>query len=251
MINLDPKKIRDAATTAALTEVQLGLGHTDLRLGEVVSINQAAGIFTARLNGDPDPDHLVPDVRPLFSYGPQVGDLTWILKNRSDYIAIGPVGWGTSPSPPRCLAFVNTAIPLTDGAWELMTLDGESYDLPYGTMHSTLVIQNNSRVIAPEDGNYTVTCGIRTTDLAATLCQFQVRKNSAGSDTGGTRILLNSQNGAGGGQVTQLGRSKDLDMLEDDYVELFLLVNTGANPDASAGTGDTGTFLQLRKNFAI
>lgn len=245
---VDPKIIRDAAAEAAASEITLGLGSTDLRLGEVVTIDQASGVFTARLNADPDDDHLVPNVRPLFSYGPQVGDFTWILKNRSDYIAIGPVGWGQSPNTPRCHAYVNTAIPLTDGVARLVNLDGELYDEPYDTMHSTTF--QNSRIIAPEDGNYTATCGVRTSDLAATLIQYQIRLNSGGNVAGGTRVVLTSQNGAGGGQVTQLGRSKDLEMVVGDYIEMFIMVNTGSNPDGTLSADSNGSFLQLRKNFA-
>jgi hypothetical protein len=132
---------------------------------------------------------------------------------------------------------------ITNGAFLLVSLGGELYDPYTVTGHDT--VTNNSRIFARETGLYTIHNQIRTSDLAGTICQFQVRLNSAGSSTGGTRIFLQSQNGAGGGQVTQLGRSVDYPMTNGDYIELFVLTSTGG-ANATLGAGADATFLSIR-----
>lgn len=146
--------------------------------------------------------------------------------------------------PPRVFAYHTAGTALTDGAWTLVSLGAELYD-PYSTAgHDNA--SNNSRVHARETGLYIIHCQVRTDDLTSTICQFQVRKNAAGSDSGGTRVFLHSQDGAGGGEVTELGRSVDYPLTLNDYVELFIRVNTGANPNASLNTGADATFLSIR-----
>lgn len=146
-------------------------------------------------------------------------------------------------APPRAFAYHTAGATITNGAFLLVSLGAELYD-PYSVAaHDN--VTNNSRMFAREDGLYTIHCQVRTSDLAATVCQFQVRKNSAGSSTGGTRIFLQSQNGAGGGQVTELGRSVDYPLANGDYVELFVLTNTGG-ANATLGAGADATFLSLR-----
>ena len=147
-------------------------------------------------------------------------------------------------NPPRCLAYRGSSLGLVDGAWTLIGLGSELYD-PYSTAaHDT--VTNNSRVHARENGLYIVHCQVRTSTLSSTIIQFQVRKNSAASDTGGTRLFLHSQSGAGGGEATELGRSMDYPLTNGDYVESFIRCDTGANPDASLNGGADATFLSLR-----
>jgi len=146
--------------------------------------------------------------------------------------------------PPRVYAYHTAGSALTDGAWTVISLGGELYDSYPTAGHDTAT--NNSRVHARETGLYAIACQVRTSDLTGTICQFQVRKNAAGLDTGGTRVFLQSQDGAGGGEVTELGRSVDYPLTNGDYVELFIRVNTGANPNASLGAGADATFLSIR-----
>lgn len=125
-----------------------------------------------------------------------------------------------------------------------MSLGAELYDSYSVAAHDN--VTNNSRMFAREDGLYVIDCQVRTSDLANTICQFQIRKNSAGSATGGTRILLESQNGAGGGQVTQLGRTlgSGYPLVNGDYIELFVLTSTGG-ANATLGAGADATYLAL------
>ena len=146
--------------------------------------------------------------------------------------------------PPRVYAYHTAGSALTDGAWTVISLGAELYDWTPTAMHDT--VTNNSRVHARETGLHTIHNQIRTSDLSGTICQFQVRKNAVGSDTGGIRVFLQSQDGAGGGEVTELGRSVDYPLTNGDYVELFVRVNTGANPNASLGAGADATFLSIR-----
>jgi hypothetical protein len=147
-------------------------------------------------------------------------------------------------TPPRVFAYHTAATALTDGAWTLVSLGAELYD-PYSTVgHDNAT--NNSRVHARETGLYQVACQLRTTTLTGTIFQFQLRANSAGSSTGGTRIFLQSQNGAGGGEATAGGRTLDYPLNNGDYVELFIRVDTGGSPNASIDAGADATFLSLR-----
>jgi hypothetical protein len=146
-------------------------------------------------------------------------------------------------APPRLSAYHTAGSTLTNGAWILVSLGGELYDTYSVAGHDT--VTTNSRMFARETGLYTIHNQIRTSDLSGTVCQFQVRKNSAGSETGGTRIYLQSQNGAGGGQVTTLGRSVDYPLTSGDYVEMFVNCNTGGAA-ATLNTGADATFLQIR-----
>ncbi len=145
-------------------------------------------------------------------------------------------------APPRVFAYHTAGSTITNGAFLLISLGGELYD-PYTVAgHDTST--NNSRIFARETGLYAIDCQVRTSDLAGTICQFQVRLNSAGSSTGGTRIFLQSQDGAGGGQVTQLGRSVHYPMTAGDYIEMFILTSTGG-ANATLGAGADATFLSI------
>jgi hypothetical protein len=217
--------------------------------GAIVSIQSTS--VTVELRGSGVTAANIP-VSP--GYVPQVGDVVLLLRQGPGYIvwgkASGEATNPTSPTPPRCYAWRSSNLALTDGAWTLVGLGSEAYDEPYGTMHDSTT--NPSRVIAPEAGNYTVHCAVRTTTLASTLIQFEVRINAGGNQASGNRIIYHSQNGAGGGEDTGVGRSIDYDFAQGDYIELFVRVSTGANPDASLlGSGlAENTFLILRKNSA-
>jgi hypothetical protein len=217
--------------------------------GKIISIQSTS--VTVELRGSGVQAANIP-VSP--GYVPAANDVVLLLRQGPGYIVWGKASGEptspTAPTPPRCYAFrTNTVIGLTDGAWTLVSFDAEVYDEPYNTMHSS----NSSRVVAPEPGNYAVQCGVRTSTLAATLIQFSVRINAAGSSSGGNQIIFHSQNGAGGGEDTALGRSIDYDFALNDYAELFVRVSTGANPDANllGGGQSENTFLILRKNATI
>jgi hypothetical protein len=187
-------------------------------------------------------------------YAPQVGDVVLLLRQGAGYVvwgkASGQVTNPTAPTPPRCYAWRSSNLALTDGVWTLVGFGSENYDEPYGTMHSSGT--NPSRVIAPEPGNYTVHCAVRTTTLTNTLIQMEVRINAAGSQASGNRIIYHSENGAGGGEDTGIGRSIDYDFATGDYVELFVRVSTGSFADATllGNSLSENTFLILRKNSA-
>ena len=217
--------------------------------GKVASI-QATSV-TVELRGS---GVTAPNIPVAPGYVPQVNDVILLLRQGPGYVvwgkASGEATNPTAPTPPRCYAWRSASDALTDGVFKLVSFDDEVYDEPYNTMHS--LVTNASRVIAPEDGNYSITCGAGWGSVASTLVQFEVRKNAAGSVGSGDRIIRHVQNGAGGGEPTFLGRSIDYDFVIGDYIEMFMYASTGGNPDSSiVGNGlAESTFLILRKNAA-
>jgi hypothetical protein len=147
-------------------------------------------------------------------------------------------------APPRVYAYHTAGTTLTNGVWTLISLGGELYD-PYSvTGHDN--VTNNSRVFARETGIYTVHCQVSSSNtLGNTAFQLQVRQNAAGNVASGTRVLLTTQNGAGGGLVTSIGRSTDFPLTAGDYVELFAYFDTGGTAGTLA-TGADRTYLSIR-----
>jgi hypothetical protein len=147
-------------------------------------------------------------------------------------------------APPRVYAYHTAGTTLTNGVWTLISLGGELYD-PYSvTGHDT--VTNNSRVFARETGIYAIDCQVSSSNtLGNTAFQLQIRQNAAGNVASGTRVLLQTQNAAGGGLVTSIGRSTKFPLTSGDYVELFAYFDTGGTAGTLA-TGADRTYLDIQ-----
>jgi hypothetical protein len=144
-------------------------------------------------------------------------------------------------SPPRAKTHRTAAKSTANATWVLYDMDAEEYD-PYSpAMHDNAT--NNSRVVAPEAYLYRVEMQVTWANTSGGTREFEVRKNAAGSQAGGTLLLGRTQDSTGGGVITQSGASATVSLNASDYVELFTRQAQGAALNVNAGVGVT--FLSL------
>jgi len=144
-------------------------------------------------------------------------------------------------APPRCLAYRTAAKSTATATWVLYDMDTELYDPYSAAMHDNST--NNSRIVAQETGLYRVEVQVRWAGTSGGIRALDVRKNAAGSQASGTRVLLRQQDSTGGGQITVMGGSKTEPLTAGDYCELFTRHEQGAALNVDAGAGET--FLAL------
>jgi hypothetical protein len=144
-------------------------------------------------------------------------------------------------APPRVYAYRSAALTLTSGVETLINLDAELYDLYSPAAHDTGT--NPSRLIFAEAGIYTVTAALRYGGGAGTERGLFIRKNAAGSPSGGTEVIRRTIASAGSGTTTQVGVTLDISGNANDYIELFGVADaTLAMSVANAGA----CFMQHR-----
>lgn len=140
---------------------------------------------------------------------------------------------------PRVSVSNSAAHSHTSGTSLLLTWDTEAYDTD--TMHST--VTNTSRLVATTAGTYQVTARQAFAANATGIRSLDVRKNAAGSSSGGTRIGYDSQTPVTGA-VTSVAVICDVVLAANDYLEAFGFQTSGGalSDDATAGL----TFFQMR-----
>ena len=175
------------------------------------------------------------------------------------YTWTAPVTWGASDTPDHNdmndisenLRFLHTKDrvhvydsadqSISNATWELMTWDSEDYD--NNTMHSTA--SNTGRLTCQSSGLYLVEFKIQWETNTTGERNVMLRKNSAGSDSGGTN--LGSWNVAGisnDNTVVSGGRGVALNTGgANDYIELFVQQDSGGA--LSVKSGASVSFLQM------
>ena len=142
--------------------------------------------------------------------------------------------------PPRCRAYDGTGVSTGTGTLTLITLSAETYDST-GSMHSTST--NPSRITAPYSGDYDIVGGIAWPTHADTGERYcEVRKNAAGSSSGGTVIGL-AQFVAASSYTYVRFSDLGVPLNAGDYIELFGAQYSSATLTTS--TGDGITYLAL------
>lgn len=147
----------------------------------------------------------------------------------------------SSAGRPAVMAKSNATTALTQDNWigavAFAQTDEYSTD---SSMHSTST--NNTRIIAPAAGLYLVTCELYASDhLAVETLHVQIRKNAAGSVSGGTFIAQQSSAFSSNGSVLTAGGCQTLTRLSaNDYLEVFVL--SEANGESLAGTTQNHRF---------
>lgn len=141
-------------------------------------------------------------------------------------------------SPPHAKAHRATAgIALTAGTSSVVNLDGETYDST-NTMHS--VASNLSRVLAPEDGLYSVIAQLGLPSQTASIV-LDLRVNAAGAAGGGTSVATarvpHPNAGTCFGQIVT-----EVPLSAGDYVELFVTPAV----TASLAAGSQNTYMAVR-----
>jgi len=140
-------------------------------------------------------------------------------------------------NPPHCYAYKTADQSWGSGSFAVVALASEVYDWSVSSMHDTAT--NNTRLVAPEPGIYTVICHDRFA-AAGIGARVMVRKNAAGSPTGGTELFSTF---AGSSNNYSFG-TIDAQLNASDYVELFAQQGSGGAQDLLGGP--TMTFMSLR-----
>ncbi len=144
-------------------------------------------------------------------------------------------------SPPRVSVYRSAALTPSNASWTLVPWDGEEYD-PYSTaMHS--LVSNISRLIAPEDGIYEIKCNIEWSANGTGDRGLDVRKNSADSQTGGTRIRFAAADSPGTLSAAVVTAIEE-PLNATDYIQAFVWQNSGGG--LGLGTGADSSQFQMR-----
>jgi hypothetical protein len=157
----------------------------------------------------------------------------------SDIIYLGS---GTaSAGRPAVMAVSNADTSLTTDTWVGPIAFAQTDEYDTDSMHST--VSNNSRITATAAGLYQITAEI----YADAHNQFEplhmmVRKNAAGSSTGGTLILQNTACFSTNSLIlTACNLATYTRLAANDYIELFLL-SEAAGPETLKGTTQNHRF---------
>jgi len=159
------------------------------------------------------------------------------LVNDIIYLGSGTVSAGR----PAVMAVSNATTSLTTDTWVGPIGFGQTDEYDTDGMHSTT--SNNSRLIATVAGLYQITAEM----YADAHNQFEplhmmVRKNAAGSSTGGSLVLQNTACFSTNAVVlTACNIATYVRLAANDYIELFLM-SEAAGPELLAGTTQAHRF---------
>ena len=146
------------------------------------------------------------------------------------------------PAATRCRAYSSAGVSATvNNTLTLVPFGAESYDT--ASMHSTS--SNTSRIIVPVAGNYHIIAQCGWAFNATGRRTITVRKNAAGVSGGGTQVMINTLNGSAN-SGTQFQVTDDLELLANDYLEMFALQQSTVTLDVASG--ETNTFMVVRLN---
>jgi hypothetical protein len=139
-------------------------------------------------------------------------------------------------SPPRAYAYRTADKSTTDAVDTLYDMDTELYD-PYSTAaHDNAT--NNSRLVAAETGIYVCYAQMTWAANATGRRRLTIRKNSAGSSTGGTQV------GRMDVPVVPAGTHSNVvaalaQLTAGDYVEMFGQQTSGGALNILTGVGNS------------
>lgn len=144
----------------------------------------------------------------------------------------------TSVGRPAVMATDTSTTAIATGTWTLMTFASEEYDT--ASMHS--VSASTSRLVAPSSGGaglYHVTGSVALDQNsgASKSCGLMLRKNAAGSSTGGTLITQSGTMLSSNGVFISIASlSTHVRLSASDYLELFVWHDKGSNLDLKGAT---------------
>lgn len=139
--------------------------------------------------------------------------------------------WFDTTAQPRVKVYAGSDGAVGNNSVTLFGFDAESYKT-VSTMHNNTT--NNSRLVAPKTGLYAV-AGSACFALHATgRREIQFRKNANGVNSGGTRVFENSYK-SDATDITTIGAYVEVELVANDYLEMFLLENCGFSLAIKAG----------------
>ena len=139
-------------------------------------------------------------------------------------------------SPPRCSVHKSSDGSLADLTWGVIGFDTELYDPYTPAAHDNA--SNNSRLVAAETGLYTIFAKLRFGAISTGAMDLDVRKNAAGSQSGGTRLQLVTVGATTGGDEYP-NMTFDAQLNANDYIEMFGRQSSGSTKSVVSGVGTT------------
>jgi hypothetical protein len=138
-------------------------------------------------------------------------------------------------APPRCYAYKTASGALADTTWDEINFGAEAYDSH--AAHDN--VTNNSRLVAPESGLYTIKAHLTFATNANGIRGLDIRKNAAGVQTAGTDLAFVVIAGNGTTQ-SRLIASVDAQLTAGDYIEVFGYQGSGGALNVEGNNiGDT------------
>lgn len=130
---------------------------------------------------------------------------------------------------PYGLVYDGTGVACADSTWTLMTFSTQT-SVSSSSVHSTST--NPSRLIVPtgQTGLYSVRASVTFPTNGTGVRRIQIRKNAGGSATGGTLIgTTHIPTLTTSGAATTVVYGRDAYLTAADYVEVFVLQNSGGS----------------------
>jgi hypothetical protein len=160
---------------------------------------------------------------------------TWLAGDTPDYNDMNEISENLRflHTKDKVHAYRSTDEAVADSTWELLNWDSEDYD--NNSMHSN--VTNNGRLSCQSDGAYLVNFKVNFATNTTGIRRVMLRKNSGGSDSGGTHLGTWNEDGIAtentsvhGGRVVVLSTGGT-----NDYVELFAYQTSGGSLDVKSG----------------
>jgi hypothetical protein len=149
---------------------------------------------------------------------------------------------------PYGLVYSGTGVACSDNTWTLMTFNTQVNFSTTAILMATNWDANKSRLGAQtgQTGLYSINASVTFPTNATGVRRIQVRKNAAGSATGGTLIgtthipaLTTS------GAATTVVYGRDAYLTAGDYVEVFVLQNSGGSLTTTTAEAYTSFSLHM------
>ena len=166
------------------------------------------------------------------------------IKARADFWA----------APPRCSAYQTSTTNITYSvgvtAGTAVAFDSEIFDIPNNYdgggdagMHDTSTL--NTRVYARTTGKYRISGQVQFANAAGGNRVAAVRLNAAGSFTGGTFLMQNTQGALSGGSTSCAVPGFTYPLNAGDYIELFGAQSQTAGTSLATVSGQANTWLLM------
>jgi hypothetical protein len=137
-------------------------------------------------------------------------------------------------APPRVYAYKSADGALANAAWGALNFNAESYDSHAAHDNTT----NNTRLVAPEAGLYTVKAHTRFAAHATGARGINIRKNANAVQTAGTDVFFTFSLPSSG-NVGYVFGSVDVQLGAGDYLESFAYQSSGGALNVLGGITET------------
>jgi len=146
--------------------------------------------------------------------------------------------------PPRCRAYRNAGLSLTNNTWTVIGLDQETLSFDTDNMHST--VTNNSRITIQTAGAYVIYWQLGFASNATGQRQVDILKNAAGTYDAAKRLNNTNATAIGGSLATTMAGTVEVEFALNDHFEMWGLQNCGAALNIVAGATETfvGCYFQ-------